>query len=497
MLRSSLERIPELKALASACGAIYLSELSERLEPLQDLSHRLQAALVDEPPINVREGGMIRPGFCPQLDELRLASTDGKAWIANLETSERERTTIKSLKVGYNSVFGYYIEVTKPNVHLVPSDYHRKQTTANAERYITPDLKEKEALILGAEEKIQDMEYRLFSELRDQVGREAAQILAVAGAIGELDCLASFAESSVRSGYVRPRVDAGDVIQIRNGRHPVVEKLATEPFVPNDALLDSQENRLLIITGPNMAGKSTYLRQVALIVLLAQAGCFVPADSALIGVVDRIFTRVGAHDDLASGQSTFMVEMNETANILNNVTPRSLVILDEIGRGTSTYDGLSIAWSVAEYLQQLGAKTLFATHYHNLNDLAERLPGVKNYRAAVKEDGHHIVWLRKIVPGGTDRSYGIQVARLAGLPDPVIDRAREVLADLEAGGSSVAGGLPSRETQISASRQKVQLNLFEVEENPVVEELRKLDLSTTTPIEALTLLYQLQKRAGK
>ena len=497
MLRTSLERIPELKALTSACGAIYLSELAERLEPLQELSHRLQIALVDEPPINVREGGMIRPGFCPQLDELRLASTDGKEWIANLETSERERTTIKSLKVGYNSVFGYYIEVTKPNVHLVPSDYHRKQTTSNAERYITPDLKEKEALILGAEEKIQDMEYRLFSELRDQVGREAAQILAVAGAIGELDCLASFAESSVRSGYVRPQVDAGDVIQIRNGRHPVVEKLATEPFVPNDALLDSQENRLLIITGPNMAGKSTYLRQVALIVLLAQAGCFVPADAAHIGVVDRIFTRVGAHDDLASGQSTFMVEMNETANILNNVTPRSLVILDEIGRGTSTYDGLSIAWSVAEYLQQLGAKTLFATHYHHLNDLAERLPGVKNYRAAVKEDGHHIVWLRKIVPGGTDRSYGIQVARLAGLPEAVIDRAREVLLDLEAGSGGVAGGLPSRETQISTSRQKVQLNLFEVDENPVVEELRKLDLSTTTPIEALTLLYQLQKRAGK
>lgn len=497
MLRTSLERIPELKELASACGSIYLSELSERLEPLQDLSERLQVALVDEPPINVREGGMIRPGFCPQLDELRLASTEGKSWIANLETTERERTTIKSLKVGYNSVFGYYIEVTKPNVHLVPADYHRKQTTANAERYITPDLKEKEALILGAEEKIQDMEYRLFSELRDQVGREAAQILGVAGAIGELDCLSSFAETSIRSGYVRPRVDAGEVIQVRNGRHPVVEKLATEPFVPNDALLDSQESRLLIITGPNMAGKSTYLRQVALIVLLAQAGCFVPADFAQIGVVDRIFTRVGAHDDLASGQSTFMVEMNETANILNNVTPRSLVILDEIGRGTSTYDGLSIAWSVAEYLQQMGAKTLFATHYHHLNDLAERLPGVKNYRAAVKEDGHHIVWLRKIIPGGTDRSYGIQVARLAGLPEPVIDRAREVLADLEAGSNGVGGGLPSRETQISPQRQKVQLNLFEVEENPVIEELRKLDLSTTTPIEALTLLYQLQKRAGK
>ncbi|MGV3721959.1 MAG: DNA mismatch repair protein MutS, partial [Actinomycetota bacterium] len=457
---------------------------------------RLEAALVEEPPINLRDGGLICPGYCPQLDELRLANTDGKDWIANLETTERERTGIKSLKVGFNNVFGYYIEVTKPNVPLVPADYHRKQTTANAERYITPELKEREALILGAEEKIQDLEQRLFVELRDAVGREAARILAVAGAIAELDGIAGFAETSVRCDYVRPHVDAGEVIEIRNGRHPVVEKLATEPFVPNDALLDHQENRLLIITGPNMAGKSTYLRQVALIVLLAQAGCFVPADAAHVGVVDRIFTRVGAHDDLASGQSTFMVEMNETANILNNVTARSLVILDEIGRGTSTFDGLSIAWSVAEYLQQIGAKTLFATHYHHLNDLAERLPGVRNYRAAVKEDGHHIVWLRKIIPGGTDKSYGIQVARLAGLPEPVIARAREVLTDLEAGSTGVGGGLPTRSTQITTSRKKVQLNLFEVEENPVVEDLRKLDLGSMTPIEALTILYQLQKRAG-
>ncbi len=496
-LRGSLHRIPELKELVAQCRSVYLSELSERLEPLDELAALLDAGLVDEPPASIRDGGMIREGYSPQLDELRRASTEGKEWIANLETQERERTGIKSLKVGYNSVFGYYIEVTKPNVHLVPAEYHRKQTTANAERYYTPELKEREALILGAEEKMQDMEVRLFTELRDRIGAEAGRILDVAGATAEVDVLTSYAEAAVRGGYVRPAVDGGEVIQIRNGRHPVVEKLGTEPFVPNDALLDTSENRMLIITGPNMAGKSTYLRQVALIVLLAQAGSFVPADAAQIGVVDRIFTRVGAHDDLASGQSTFMVEMNETANILNNVTDRSLVILDEIGRGTSTYDGLSIAWSVAEYLQQVGARTLFATHYHHLNDLADRLPGVKNYRAAVKEDGHHIVWLRKIIPGGTDRSYGIQVARLAGLPDEVITRAREVLADLEASSGGVNGGLPTQQARITESRKRVQLNLFEVEENPVLEELRKLDLTTTTPIEALTLLYQLQKRAAQ
>jgi DNA mismatch repair protein MutS len=349
-------------------------------------------------------------------------------------------------------------------------------------------------VVLGAEERIQEMEARLFGELRDAVGRDAARILSVAGALAELDSLCSYAETSVRSGYVRPHVDTGEIVHIRNGRHPVVEKLGDEPFIPNDAFLDDGENRLLIITGPNMAGKSSYLRQVALIVLMAQAGCFVPADGAQIGVIDRIFTRVGAHDDLASGQSTFMVEMNETANILNNVTSRSLVILDEIGRGTSTYDGLSIAWAVAEFLQQVGAKTLFATHYHHLNDLADRLPGVKNYRLAVKEEGHHIVWLRKVIPGGTDRSYGIQVARLAGLPEPVIARAKEVLADLEASSSSVGGDLPARGAQIGESRGRVQMTLFDVEEHPIVGELRKLDLTMMTPIEALTVLYQLQKR---
>jgi DNA mismatch repair protein MutS len=491
-LRASLQRLPELRDLALSTAA--LEALGNRLEPQEDLVTLLETALVDEPPANLRDGGLIREGYSSHLDDIRRASTEGKEWIANLEVTERERTGIKSLKVGYNSVFGYYIEVTKPNVHLAPADYHRKQTTANAERYITPELKEREALILGAEERLTEMEARLFTELRDRIGRESPRLLAVAAAVAELDALSAFAETAVRGGYVRPVVDAGEVIHIRNGRHPVVEKLSREPFVPNDTLLDHADHRMLIITGPNMAGKSTYLRQTALCVLLAQAGSFVPADAAQIGVVDRIFTRVGAHDDLASGQSTFMVEMNETANILNNATERSLVILDEIGRGTSTFDGLSIAWAVAEYLREVGARTLFATHYHHLNDLAERLAGVKNYRAAVKEDGHHIVWLRKIVPGGTDRSYGIQVARLAGLPAPVIARAREVLTDLEAGNQ---GGVPARHASVSEQRQRVQLTLFDADEHPVVEELRTLDLSATTPIEALTLLYQLQKKAAR
>jgi len=495
-LRCSLQKVPELRDQVGQCGSVYLSELSERLEPLDEMAARLETALTDEPPISTKEGGIIRPGYSSHLDDLKAASAEGREWIANLEATERERTGIKSLKVGYTSVFGYYIEVTKANLHLVPSDYHRKQTIANGERFFTPELKDREREVLGADEKINEMEERLFKELRDAIGREADRVLAVAAAMAELDTLCSYAETAVRGGYVRPRVGEGEVIVIRNGRHPVVEKLGAEPFVPNDILLDGGENRLLVITGPNMSGKSTFLRQVALIVLLAQAGSFVPADAAQIGVVDRIFTRVGAHDDLASGQSTFMVEMNETANILNNVTPRSLVILDEIGRGTSTYDGLSIAWAVAEYLQQVGAKTLFATHYHHLNDLADRLPGVKNYRVAVKEDGHHVVWLRKIIPGGTDRSYGIQVARLAGLPDGVVERAREVLADLEAGSAGVNGGLPPKGAQVQEARQRMQLTFMDTEENPVVEELKKLDLTTMTPIEALTTLYQLQKRAA-
>jgi DNA mismatch repair protein MutS len=492
-LKNSLGQMGPLREALLPARTTLLAELRDHLNGLEDLVACIAAALVDDPPTALKEGGLIRPGYSSALDELRARSSEGKDWIATLQTTEQERTGIKSLKVGYNSVFGYYIEVTKPNLAYVPTDYQRKQTTANGERYITPALKDKEAMILGAEERIIDLEFRLFSELREAIGKEATRVLTVAAAIAELDVLAAFAESASRGGYTRPTIEDSPVIEIRSGRHPVVEKLGSEPFIPNDCRLDDQENHLLVITGPNMSGKSTFLRQTALIVLLAQCGSMVPADAARIGIVDRIFTRVGAHDDLASGQSTFMVEMNETANILNNASGRSLIILDEIGRGTSTYDGLSIAWAVCEYLQRLGAKTLFATHYHHLNDLADRLPGIKNYRAAVKEDGHDVIWLRKIIPGGTDRSYGIQVARMAGLPEEVIRRAREVLKDLEDGRN---GGVPPADARVQTTTHTVQLALFEAEEHPALAELRKLDVSTMTPVEALTRLHDLQRRAA-
>jgi DNA mismatch repair protein MutS len=494
-VRNSLQQIPTLRAALAEARPVYLAELRDRLDPLADLEAMIDGAIVEEPPVGLREGGLIKPGHSEKLDALRQAITENRDWITNLEITERERTGIKSLKVGYNQVFGYYIEVTKPNLAYVPSEYHRKQTVANGERFITPELKERESMIQKAEDQIFELEYQLFQEVREQVARASARVLAVAGAAAELDVLACYAETSARHGYCRPTVDESATIRIRNGRHPVVERLAGEPFIPNDTLLDDDGDRLLVITGPNMAGKSTLIRQVALISLLAQAGCFVPADAAHVGVVDRIFTRVGAHDDLASGQSTFMVEMTETANILNNATERSLIILDEIGRGTSTYDGLSIAWAVAEFLQQLGAKTLFATHYHHLNDLAERLPGVRNYRMAVKEEGHNVIWLRKLVPGGTDKSYGIQVARMAGLPRTVIGRAREVLEGLERNGGNGAG-LPAPEAKVTAHTERVQLKLFEMEEHPVLEEIRRLDLTQMTPMEALTRLFELQKKAG-
>jgi len=494
--RASLLALPPLVEALAGVHSGRLCEVRARLDPLAELVDLLARAIEDEPPISLREGGIIRDGFSEQLDLHRREAREGKEWIANLEATERERTGIKSLKVGYNDVFKFYIEVTKPNLAYVPDNYIPRQTTTNAQRYVTAELKEQESRILGAEKRMFELEYGLFGKVREKVGREAGRVLATAAAVAELDALASHAETAVRHGYTRPVVDAGSILHVRNGRHPVVERLGQEPFVPNDVLMDEETNRLLVITGPNMSGKSTFLRQVALITLMAQAGSMVPADGAQIGVVDRIFTRVGAHDDLASGQSTFMVEMNETANILNNATSRSLVILDEIGRGTSTYDGLSIAWAVAEYLQQVGAKTLFATHYHHLNDLADRLPGVKNYRIAVREDGHRIVWLRKIVPGGTDKSYGIQVGRLAGLPDSVIQRAREVLEDLERGNRNGAG-VPSEETRVPEQKRRLQLTLFEAEEHPILDALRRLDLTTITPIEALTRLHELQKQIEK
>lgn len=493
-LAASLEALPLVKAALVEAASPMMKQLSDEIDSLEHVVSIIRTAIVDDPPANVKDGGIIRKGLHDELDMLRSAATDGRDWIANLETTERDHTGIRNLKVGYNSVFGYYIEVSKANQKLVPDTYIRKQTTVNAERYITPELKEYEARVLGADEKAVDLEYRLFSEVREKVADEARSVGRVARAVAELDVLSALAEVAASNGYIRPVIDDSEEIIIRNGRHPVVEQfLSDERFVPNDTFLNCETDQLLIITGPNMAGKSTYLRQVALIVLMAQIGGFVPADEAKIGVVDRIFTRVGAHDELASGQSTFMVEMNETANILNNATRRSLIVLDEIGRGTSTYDGLSIAWAVAEQIMAIGAKTLFATHYHHLNELEKNKRGVKNYRIAVKEEADRIVWLRKIMPGGTDRSYGIEVARLAGLPSDVITRAAEILSSLEKNGT--AGNLVDKGKSVAAKTKKIQLTLFEAESNPVIEVLEKLDIAAMSPIEALVKLDELQKRA--
>lgn len=493
-LRNSLVSLPELERTLAAFENETMRELNLDLGSLDGIALLITSAISEEPPITLRDGGLIKPGFHDDLDKLRSASKDGKGWIAALEAQERERTGIKTLKVGFNSVFGYYIEVSKANSSLVPEDYIRKQTTVNGERFITPQLKEYESLVLGAEEKSTQLEYEIFCAVRQQVADESARLMKAAHAIAHIDVLCSLAEVASTNRYVKPTVDDGTEILIKNGRHPVVEELQTgEFFVPNDAQLDCDQNQLLVITGPNMAGKSTYLRQVALVVLLAQVGSFVPAESARVGVVDRIFTRVGAHDELYSGQSTFMVEMTETANILNNATDRSLIILDEIGRGTSTYDGLSIAWAVAEYIKTIKAKTLFATHYHHLNELEKSFPGIKNYRIAVKEDPEKIIWLRKIVPGGTDRSYGIQVARLAGLPEAVIERAKEVLWQLESNNNAHKDTIQPN-AKVSTKTKKIQLTLFEAESDPVLMEIGDLDVSTMTPIEALTKLYELQDK---
>jgi DNA mismatch repair protein MutS len=517
-LRDSLNRLPGICELLSQCKSEGLVGICGRLGSAQsqltdaptmlaeqkrayasgveEIARLIERAIADEPAAGLRDGGIIKTGYSAELDALRTAAAEGRTWIANLESEERARTGIGSLKVGYNAVFGYFIEVTKANLAKVPADYIRKQTTAGGERYITPALKEYEAKVLGADEKAVDLEYSLFTGVRDRIAESAGILLGVARAVAELDVFAGFAELGIRARYARPTVDDGEVISIRAGRHPVVEKIqGGVSFVPNDCLLDCGENQLHVITGPNMSGKSTALRQAALITLLAQVGSFVPADEARIGVVDRIFTRVGAHDELATGQSTFMVEMNETANILNNASRRSMVVLDEIGRGTSTYDGLSIAWAVAEYLTRIGCKTLFATHYHHLNELARQIPSVKNYRVAVKEQGDHIVWLHRLVPGGTDRSYGIQVARMAGVPHEVVSRAKEILRSLEKNGARASGDLVGADSAIPAIKQKVQLTLFEAELHPAVEELESLDVSALTPIEALMKLDELQKLA--
>jgi DNA mismatch repair protein MutS len=500
-LRSSLQELPalhtELQSLLSEMDTPpnLLQSLAPRIAPLEELRHLLERALVDDPPTNLQSGGLIRDGFDPELDRLRQVRTEGKNWIAQLEAKERQRTGIPSLKVGYNAVFGYYIEVSKPHLSKVPPDYIRKQTTTQAERFITPELKEQEAILLGAEERINALEYELFVRLRDEVARNAPAIQSLARALAELDVLCAFAENAVRHHYTRPQVDAEDRLLIIGGRHPVVERYSENPFVPNDCELN-REQRLIILTGPNMSGKSTYIRQNAIITLMAHIGSFVPADRAEIGLVDRIFTRVGARDELATGQSTFMVEMIETANILNNATPRSLVILDEIGRGTSTYDGLAIAWAVAEYLHAIGCKVLFATHYHYLNELANRLEGVANFRVAVKEQGDRIIWLHKVLPGGTDRSYGIHVARMAGVPPEVIERAEQILREFERRGVQASLSPPSEESPAIRTK-KLQLTLFEAEEHPLLEELRQLDPATLTPVEALMKLDEWKRRWGK
>ena len=494
-LRNSLQTLPALEVALQSTQASAIGKVRSHLNPAPELLQLLEASLAEEPPAVLTDGNMIREGYDEKLDETRRATREGKSWIAQLEESERARTGIKNLKIGFNNVFGYFIEITKSNLASAPVDYTRKQTTANAERFVTPELKEKEALILGAEERMKEIERRLFESVRDRVAAQAGVLLDTARALAHLDVYASFAEVASRRDYARPQILEDSTLDIRSGRHPVVEIAREEPFVPNDCVMDTDNQQLLIITGPNASGKSTFLRQVALIVLMAQVGSFVPAREAKIGLTDRIFTRVGAQDDLATGQSTFTVEMNETANILNNATPRSLVILDEVGRGTSTYDGLSIAWAVAEYLHELGPKTLFATHYHHLNELEEQLPRVKNYRIAVKEDGEHIIFLRRIIRGGTDRSFGIQVARLAGLPAPVIARAKELL---ETFSQERLKGEVSTPAAAKPPSQKV--NLFEQaastpEPHPIIEELKALDVDNLTPLEAIIKLQELRKRA--
>ena len=502
-LRFALSRLPYLRELAARFHGPMLDGLLEAMDQVPDLSAQLESALADDPPIGLKEGGLIRAGFDAEVDRLRSAATDGKGWIAALETTERERTAIRSLKVGYNRVFGYYIEVTKSNLTQVPDDYQRRQTTANGERYITPALKEMEDTILGAEQRSIQLEYDLFCGLRERISAESERLLATASAVSHLDLFASLAELADREGYCRPDVDLSDALEIDAGRHPVVEQgLGAGRFVPNDTSLDLQDNRLMVLTGPNMAGKSTYMRQVALIALLAQTGSFVPARRARIGIVDRIFTRVGASDDLASGQSTFMVEMSEVAGILAHATRRSLLILDEIGRGTSTYDGLSIAWAVIEYVSdvdRIGARTLFATHYHELTDLEGIVSGVVNYRVAVDERSGEVVFLHRIEKGGSDDSYGIEVARLAGVPDAVVQRSRELLATLE----KERGVRDRLKVRKGAARpMDGQIDLFAASmamkaADGLLDELKALEVSKMTPLDAMNVLYDLQQRARR
>ncbi len=519
--QTSLEMIPHIKYLLAGFQSELLKELWEQMDSLEDICTLIKNSIAEEPPIVIREGGIIKNGYHEEVDKLRQAKTEGKNWIADLEVKERERTGIKNLKIKYNRVFGYYLEVTNSFQNLVPENYTRKQTLSNAERYITPELKELEDMILGAEDRLISLEYDLFCEIREKIANEVLRIQTTAKAIAQVDVFASLAYVAEHNQFVRPTINEEGVIRIKNGRHPVVEQMIpNDMFVANDTFLDNQSNRIAIITGPNMAGKSTYMRQTALIVLLAQIGSFVPAVEAEISICDRIFTRVGASDDLASGQSTFMVEMTEVANILRNATARSLIVLDEIGRGTSTFDGLSIAWAVVEYIGDtkiLGAKTLFATHYHELTELEGKLNGVNNYCIAVKEQGDDIVFLRKIIKGGADKSYGIQVAKLAGVPDLVIERAKELVEELsDADIAERAKGIAvqkadenknmentvvqknkngKKKQNLSNELELGQMSLFDtMTDNTIIQELASIDLGNITPIEALNRLYQLQSK---
>ena len=497
-LKHSMQSIPSLRDRLSGTRAERIRELWRLMDPLEDVVALLESALSEEPPVTVREGGIFREGYRADLDELREISRDGKRWIASLELKERERTGIGSLKVRFNRVFGYYIEVTRSNLGSVPEDFERRQTLANAERFTTPTLKEYEQKVLGAQEKVENLEYELFLELREEVAGHSLRIRTTAESLAELDVLACLAEAASRYGYVRPEITTSDEIVIWEGRHPVIEQMRLEErFVPNDVLLDAKTNRMLILTGPNMAGKSTYMRQIALIVLMGQMGSFVPAQSARIGLVDRIFTRVGAMDNLVRGQSTFMVEMKETAHILEKATSRSLILLDEIGRGTSTFDGLSIAWAVAEFIERnVKARTLFATHYHELAALSDLYPAIQNFHIAVKEWGENILFLRKVKEGSTSHSYGIQVARLAGIPDGVVRRAQEIVKNLESGQLNDLGepSLASPARTSSRAVPESQPSLFHLESGGVDQEILGLDISGMTPIEALNKLKEFQDR---
>ncbi len=502
-LKYSIGQVPYIKKLLGECSCELNKRIYGGLDTLDDIYNLIDKGIVDEPPVSIKEGGLIKAGYNKDVDKLRKASTEGKTWIASIESREREKTGIKNLKVGFNKVFGYYIEVTKSNYSLVPDTYTRKQTLVNCERFITEELKEIENTILTAEEKVIELEYELFNDIRKKIVNEVGRIKKTAAFIAQIDVLCALSETAERENYCKPEIGQSGEIKINEGRHPVVEKMLNDfPFVPNDTMIDTEENRILIITGPNMAGKSTYMRQVALIVLMAQLGSFVPAKKACIGITDRIFTRVGASDDLSSGQSTFMVEMSEVANILNNATSKSLLILDEIGRGTSTYDGLSIAWSVIEFIsdrERMGCRTLFATHYHELTELEGKTGGIKNYCISVRKKGDDIIFLRKIIRGGADESYGIQVANLAGLPEKVIKRAKELLKELEdANISKNEKSLMKRQKPLEGQLNIFDINKISQEKEDVIKKLKGINITKITPMDALNILYNLkQEVTGK